>query len=44
MKEFGGGGDVFRRDLGDDVEVLLAAGKVGDIERREVGHLQWCSP
>ena len=45
MDEFvGGGGDGLSWGLGDDAEVSLTAGKVCDVERREVSHLRRCSP
>ena len=44
LRGFGRRGDGLGWNLGDDVEVVLATGKVSDIERREVGHLSWCDP
>lgn len=44
MDKFGGGGDGLGWDLSDDAKVSLAAREIGDVEGREVGHLQWCGP
>ena len=44
MEGFSRRGDGLGWNLGDDVKVVLATGKVSDIERREVGHLSWCGP